>query len=186
MEILEFRKITTDDRHEIKFDTWSRIYEYPMVLDMIEKYTNNPNIKIHNSSWGHQGCHITFKNILEDKYLNVKNTDIAPSKVPNTSIWDITKENKEFEDCFDVVLNVSTIEEVNYNHVTILKNLLKQVKPNGVLICTFDIPGIQLDEIELFINKKIKRFNNELNGSVSIIPNNRYANLTCGLLVIKK
>jgi SAM-dependent methyltransferase len=186
MKVLEFRKLTTDDKYDKQFSTWSRIYEYPMVLEMIEKYTPNNDIKIHNSSWGHQGCHITFKDILEEKFNKVTNTDINTSKIANTGIWDITQENKEFEAKFDVVLNVSTVEEVNFNHVTILENLLKQVKPNGILICTFDIPGIQLGEIEVFINKKIKRFNNELNGSVSIIPNNRYAKLTCGLLVIKK
>ena len=90
------------------------------------------------------------------------------------------------EEQFDVVLNVSTVEEVDFNHVTILENLLKQVKPDGLLICTFDIPSLQLGEVELFINKEVERFDNELNGSVSVIPNHRYKHLTCGLLVIRK
>lgn len=186
MEILEFRKIKTDDRHDKVFDTWSRIYEYPMVLDMIEKYKTNGDISVHNSSWGYKGCHITFKDILEERYNKVTNTDINISKVPNTGVWDITKENKDFKEQFDVVLNVSTVEEVNFDHVTILKNLLKQTKSNGLLICTFDLPGLQLKEVEKFIGKTIERFDNELDGSVSAIPNNNYKHLTCGLLVIRK
>jgi len=181
MEVLEFRKIRVSDRFEKRFDAWSRIYEYPMVLDMIEKYKPNKDISIHNSSWGHKGCHVTFKNTLEKKYKNVINTDISPSRYPNTGIWNITKENKSFEEKFDVVLNVSTIEEVNFDHVTIFNNLLKQVKPNGLVICTFDIPGIQLDKISFHIDKEIERFDDELNGSNSAVPVQKYRSLTCGV-----
>jgi hypothetical protein len=59
-EIIEFRFLTTDDNYDLKYNWWSRIYEYKYVLDMISKLGGNSQSKIHNTSWGWEGCHVMF------------------------------------------------------------------------------------------------------------------------------
>lgn len=187
MEILEFRKIRLSDRYDKKYGAWSRIYEYPLVLDKIKEHNNVDNPKIHNTSWGFEGCHVTFKNDVDDLYIESYHSDIKPSTLPKTGVWDLTKEpNEEFVNNYDVVLNVSTMEEVKFNHITIFNNMLKQVKDGGILVCTFDLPGLQLEKFEGLFKQKIERFDDELDGSVSVTPNNKYEHLSCGLLVIRK
>lgn len=187
MKLLEFRKIRVSDRMDKRFEAWSRIYEYPLVLDVIKKYKNGSDISIHNSSWGFAGCHITFKDELDQKYKNVLHTDIKPSELANTDVYDITKEPPvEYIGRFDVVINVSTVEEVKINHMTIFNNLLAQINDGGVLICTFDLPGLQLRKFEKMFEQKITSFDDELNGLVSAIPNPKYKRLKCGLMVVEK
>lgn len=187
MEVLEFRKITLDDRFDKDYKAWSRIYEYPLVLEMIKKYSDIEDPKIHNTSWGWEGCHVMFKNDLDEISDNCIHSDLKKSNLPKTTIWDLTKEpNDDFKNNFDIVINVSTMEEVNFDHMTIFNNLLGQVITGGLLICTFDLPGLQLEKFETLFDRKIKIFNNEINGGVSILPDNRYKHLSCGLMVIKK
>ena len=186
MKLLEFRKLRTSDRYEEKFEAWSRIYEYPLVLDMIAKYKPGSDVSIHNSSWGFAECHITFKDALESRYSNVTNTDLRPSDLPNTGVWDITKEpTPEFAARFDVVTNVSTVEEVKFNHMTIFENLFARLNPGGILILTFDLPGLQLRKFERLFAQKITPFSDELNGATSAIPNRKYKRLSCGLMVVE-
>ena len=102
-------------------------------------------------------------------------------------IYDIT--NKPTEDKiekFDVVLNVSTVEEVQDNHFNILHNLFNQVKKGGLLIITFDLPGLQINDFELMLDKKLKVSENDISGSNSILINPHCSNLNCGILIIKK
>lgn len=187
MKLLEFRKIRVSDRTEAKYEAWSRIYEYPLVLDTIEKYKDGKDISIHNSSWGFGGCHVTFKDEIESRYRNVIHTDIKPSELANTAVWDITKAPpEEYLNRFDVVINVSTVEEVKFSHVKIFHNLLSQVKEGGILICTFDLPGLQLRKFEKLFGEKIAFFDDELNGAISEFPNPKYKRLKCGLMVVEK
>lgn len=188
MEVIEFRKIRKNDSHDLKYNWWSRIYEYPLVIEAIDKYMDkNNDIKIHNTSWGFEGVHIIFKNDLEKKYTEVVNSDIKKSDEPNTIIWDITtKADGNYMNYFDVVINVSTVEEVKSDHVNILKNLLDQVKPGGLLIITFDLPGLDLNSVENFLNSKLVTHDDDVNGSNSHFKNDKYSHLTCGLLVLKK
>ena len=152
MEILEFRKIRLTDRHDKKYDAWSRIYEYPLILDMLEKYLETDNIVVHNTSWGHKGCHITFKDDLENKYKEVVNSDILKSNVPNTIIQDITKEpTSDFINRFDVVMNVSTVEEVRFDHVMIFNNLYKQMLPR---IHIFNHTTFQSSDNSIFLSDR--------------------------------
>ena len=54
LQLLEFRKITIDDIFDDKYDdgfSWSRAYEYPLVIKTINKYYKSENY-IHNTSWG--------------------------------------------------------------------------------------------------------------------------------------
>ena len=189
MKVLDFRFLSTEDicDDELFNDghAWSRCYEYPIVLNLMDKYLNTEST-VHNSSWGFQGIHTIFKESLDKKYKNVLHSDIKFSNLPNTMVYNILEEPPEkFKNYFDCVLNISTVEEVGGDHTQIIKNLYNQVKAGGYLICTFDYPGIQLEKVENFINKKIKIPKNLLNGSNSVVKNNRYSNLNCGLLVIE-
>jgi len=187
MEILEFRKIRRSDIVDLKYNNWSRIYEYPLVLSIIKRHTISKNTKIHNTSWGWEGCHIQFKTDLDLLSDNCIHTDRSPSNLPKTDIWDITHEPKDvWLNSFDIVINISTVEEVNFNHITIFENLLKLVKDGGLLIITFDLPGLQLDKFEKKLKYKIKRFNDEISGINSEIISKRDEKLTCGILILRK
>ena len=170
-----------------KYDAWSRIYEYPLVLDKIKEYKSGADISIHNSSWGFEGCHTTFKEDLEEIYNNVLHTDIKASDLANTAVYDITKPAPEdYIGKFDVIINVSTVEEVKFDHVKIFNNLLSQVNNGGILILTFDLPGMQLRKFEKMFGEKIARFDDELNGANSANPNRKYKRLECGLMIVEK
>jgi SAM-dependent methyltransferase len=149
MKILEFRYMHLFDKFDNTYPHWSRKYEYPTVLAELQKrkveFKSAP--KIHNSSWGFDIEHHTkFKNDLEREFLphNVINSDIIYNGVPGTCYHDITvPPNGNFKEAFDIVLNVSALEEIPGDHDQYIKNLYDQVKPGGYLICTFDYPGLR-------------------------------------------
>ncbi|MGJ8671232.1 MAG: hypothetical protein ACSHXK_17235 [Oceanococcus sp.] len=186
-QVVEFRKIRASDACELDYQAWSRIYEYPLMISCIERCLSDTNISVHNSSWGFEGVHVLFKERLEAKYREVVNSDILPSPIPNTCVMDITEPPaNEYRGKFDVVLNVSTVEEIENDHVMIIGNLLDQVRVDGYLVITFDIPGMQMGKLERLLGKKIDRFDDELNGTNSAAPNSKFAKLSCGLLILKK
>jgi hypothetical protein len=187
LELVEFRKLSTNDRYDLKYKAWSRVYEYPVVLDCISKYLGRKDISIHNSSWGFGGIHIVFKEDLESSFESVVNSDILHSDEPNTAVLDITAQPpEEYINKFDVVINVSTVEEVDADHLEIIKNLLMQVRVGGYLIITFDLPGMQLRKLERLFNISIACDSNDLNGKNSNAPELRYSKFNCGLLVVEK
>ena len=65
IEIIDFRFLMVSDNCDLKYNAWSRIYEYPYVLNMLMNLGANKNSKIHNSSFGFEGCHLLFKNDLD-------------------------------------------------------------------------------------------------------------------------
>jgi hypothetical protein len=196
--VLEFRFLHLDDEYNKKYVAWSRIYEYPIVLHMLSKLGADLNSNIHNTCWGFEGCHVTFKNDLDSLYKNTIHSDVRQYNIKNTMIYDITKKiDNKFVEYFDFVLNISTIEEVKYSNIDIINNLFEQVRPGGYLIITFDYDkdncntcgngSINLSVIENYIGKKIESIKiNSINGSNSILPNNLYNNLNCGILVLQK
>ena len=190
IEILDFRKINTNDIYDERFDdgyAWSRVYEYPLVLKIIDNYFSDNKISLHNTSWGSVGVHIVFKNVLDSLYPNTVHSDILPSDFDKTFIYDITNTpSDELIENFDVVINVSTVEEVNHNHLNIISNLFKQVKQGGILVITFDLPGLQIDEIENSLMVKLLNSDSDISGNNSVLINNHCAGLNCGILVIKK
>jgi SAM-dependent methyltransferase len=142
---------------------------------------------VHNSSWGFEGVHIKFKNKLESEFVVVISSDIKPSKEANTTVYDITQPPMEgIKNKFDVVINVSTMEEVNDNHVSIFNNLFAQVAPGGLLICTFDIPGLQIDKFNEMFGQPIKDIGTRISGNTSRLKNSRYGDLNCGFFIIEK
>ena len=204
MKILEFRKLRYSDEHDLKsFNDgacWSRIYEYPFVLKSIKKYNEwlnkkNQDVLIHNTSWGWQGVHVTFKDKLQEIYPRSLHSDIKPSNLPHTTVYDITSEpSEEHDEHYDFVINVSKVEEINpFLHVASIKNLLAQVKKGGFLILTFDISDtvyggtINLNAVENFLEQKIEDFGEDnLDSDNSALPNKDCRGLNCGILIVEK
>jgi hypothetical protein len=195
MKIIDFRYLTRSDLFNKKYLAWSRIYEYPYVLNVLKELDADATSIIHNTSWGFEGCHVTFKDNLDDVYINTLHSDIKHSKLKRTTTHDITKKAEaKFIEHFDFVLNISTVEEVNYSHVTIIQNLLEQVKVGGYLIITFDynvknttgVGSLQLKEVEQFLNIKLEDIDNKISGLNSENVEERNKLLNCGVLVIQK
>ena len=110
MEVVEYRFITTDDTVLFKYEAWSRIYEYPLVLQKIKEIGLTADSLIHNTSWGYEGCHILFKEDLDAVYPQCLHSDIRHSSLPNTFYYDITQQiDEKYHNYFDCVINVSTI-----------------------------------------------------------------------------
>ena len=189
-KIIDFRFAETTDTHDLKYSAWSRIYEYPYVIDFIKLNkikSDIENIQIHNTSWGFEGVHVMFRDEL-DTLGKCVHSDIVTSEFRETYYYDITEESKEFENKFDFVLNVSTIEHLNNvnQRLIAIENLFKQVKNGGYLILTFDYPRVNLLEIETLVETKCKRTTVALNGENSANPNKIYKDLNIIYLILRK
>jgi len=191
MDVLEYRSITLDDEYDDYFNdglSWSRVYEYPLVMNMINKYIGyNKDHLIHNTSWGYKDIHITFKDFLDDRYDNVVHSDIKRSRLPKTILMDILRyPPPKFVGHFDVVLNISTMEHILHNHVKIFNNLLSQVRDGGLVIITFDLPILQLDVFNELFNMKFKTDGVSVTNVNSKVPFKRKSELSCGIMVVRK
>lgn len=191
LEIFEFRKVNTNDPYDEKYDdgaAWSRVYEYRLVVEEMRKHSViNKSTALHNSSWGFEDLHIQFKDELDSISDNCIHSDIQESALPKTSLWNITKKPpKDYLEKFDVVMNVSTMEEVDFEHMKVFNNLLSQVKVGGLLICTFDLPGLQLPAFESRFERKLETSATDITGLNSKLQNKTYGNLSCGIMVLKK
>jgi len=172
------------DHHFNDGYAWSRIYEYALILEKLQKYSKDGDL-IHNSSWGYEGVHVRFKEILDSLY-SVEHSDIRPSNLQNTFIYNILHNSEAMKEKYDIVINISTLEEVGGDHIEIFYNLLDQVKNNGYLMCTFDLPGLQLDKFERLFDKSIESLHENINGVNSQVPNNHCADLNVGMIILKK
>ena len=180
MKVKQFKQLSYDHPHDAKYKAWwSRQYEYPTVLKEIARLKKDPFI--HNTCWGWQDCHVTFKNDLEELYgvSSVVNSDAKKSSYPNTCVWDMcAPPPTKWEEAFDIVLNISTLEHLPSKEQTIaFYNLMKLVKVGGHLICTFDLPGLDLFRFEDILGSTYQKDN--INGLTS-------GRLDCALLVIQK
>lgn len=191
-KVIDFRFVNITDNYDEKYKqdgAWSRIYEYEYVINFIKwnKLKNFSIPEIHNTSWGFEGVHVTFRDEL-DTIGKCIHSDIVSSQFRETYYYDITTEQKDFENKFDFVVNVSTIEHLNTinDRIISIENLFKQVKSGGYLILTFDYPSVKLIEIEELIGVKCKDSLDKLNGSNSINPNHIYSNLNIIYLILKK
>lgn len=186
-EVLEFSYIDKGFEFDYQWGWWSRIFEYPLVLNKMRALGWNNSSKVHNTCWGSQGCHILFKEQLEQGSKFVVNSDINRSELPNTTVYDLTKTpSDEFLDDFDFVLNVSTLEEIRFPHLMVFQNLLSMVKPGGYLIATFDIPGLDLQMFEKLFGKKISQVAERVTGGNSPYLMTQYSHLEVGYMVIKR
>lgn len=186
-KVIDFKIIDTDYKFDLKWGWWSRVYEYELVLQKLRDLKCIPLSRVHNTCWGFQGCHILFKTELESLYSNTVNSDLLPSTISNTVIYDLREPcPDEWISNFDFVINVSTIEEINYPHTQILENLLRMVKVGGFLIATFDLPGLQLDMVEKLFGSKIQLVNNPVTGGSSADRMEQFDYLKVGYFVIQR
>ena len=161
--VIEFKFITKYDLYNEKWIHWSRKYEYPITIDYIKK--NNPK-SIHNTSCGGlntKDClHLTFCKKISEICTNTTHSDIwetygAP-KMPlndNFKFYDITKPYESQK--FDMVINISTLEELNKKERDLaFINLYNQVNDGGTLFLTLDYPNVDIEWIENLTGKKIK------------------------------
>lgn len=189
MKVLEFKYFDSSDKSvDSYFDghCWSRPYEYKKVEDSLKEHIAEES-KVHNTSWGFAGPHVMFKETLDGMPFENLHTDLRPSNLENTDVYDITQQPKEeWVEAFDAVINISTVEEVRFDHVKIIQNLLSMVKPEGYLLITFDLPGLQLQNVEEMVGQKIEDCESRLSGASSKYQNKKYSALNCGFLFIKK
>tara|TARA_Y100000310_G_scaffold326406_1_gene391265 strand:- start:2505 stop:3041 length:537 start_codon:yes stop_codon:yes gene_type:complete len=177
MEVKQFRYITVEDNVDTDFVNWSRIYEYPLVLETIHKYFKGlPTPTIHNTAWGWEGDHITFRDKLNEIGV-CTHTDVrGPVYYNIAEPW----EGK----LFDIVINISTLEELSIEKQEVaFKNLYKQVKKGGLLLITADMPGLNLEKI---VDKHCLKEGVLINGNNSVIKNSEYGHLNVIFLCIRK
>jgi hypothetical protein len=186
-EVLDFSYIDVQSPYELKWGWWSRVFEYELAISKLKKLGVSEDSVLHNTCWGYHGSHILFKNELEGISKNVTNSDILASEVPNTCVLDLrSTPNKELLNKFDFVINISTIEEIPFSHIKVIENLLSMVKRGGYLIATFDIPGLQLKEIEDLFKVKISETPEPVTGRNSPYPMYEFENLKVGYFVLRK
>jgi SAM-dependent methyltransferase len=186
-EVIDFKFIEVTDNYDEKYiSNWSRPYEYKYVIDFIINHSNKKDIMIHNTSCGGQ---FDIHNIFRDELDNIGicvHSDIVKFPLRDTYYYDITEEHKDFENKFDFVLNVSTIEHLSgIERIIAIQNLLNQVKNGGYLIMTFDYPEVNLNEIEEFTKIKCNTSKNSLNGLNSVTPNPNFKHLNIVCLILK-
>ena len=190
--VVKFSFFSTNDPCDLRFGheiCWSRIYEYPFALNEIEAIPREQK-KIHNCSWGFRDMHVAFKTWLDIQFPNTVHSDIRPSSLYNTVVWDISSPpNESFLENFDAVLNISTLEEVNAEHTQILENHLMQLRKGGRFIATFDVPGLQLEKVENYLDQKIVTPPNKLSPRNSKIKDEVLSlpdDFAAGYLVIER
>lgn len=193
-KIIDFKFAKSTDKFDSKYQqsgAWSRVYEYIYVIDFIKgkKIKDFSIPKIHNSSWGYEGVHVIFRDEL-DTIGECLHSDICKSEFRETYEYNITTEKIEFENKFDFVVNISTIEHLTTKEerLNAIENLFKQVKVGGYLILTFDYPRVDILEIETLLGVKFIEDNPEtrLNGENSLYPNIRYKDLNIVYLILEK
>lgn len=189
MKILEYRYFSILDEVDPIYNdglAWSRIYEYHKVKQLILNLVG-PTAKVHNTSWGFAGVHRVFRTELEKTFSYVLSSDHYDHGTTDTFIHDVTIPPAQWLiEAFDVVVNISAIEEIPFDPISIIENLYAQVKPQGYLILTFDIPGVDLQKLNSFLGHIIADVPVRLNGYNSKLQNQTYGYLNCGLLVIQK
>lgn len=186
-EVVEFAYIDIEYPFDFKWGWWSRIYEYPLALNILRRCGVNKESKLHNTCWGSQGPHVIFKNELETISNFVTNSDINRSEVANTSVFDLrSKTPASWLEAFDFVINISTLEEIDFPHIHIYENLLSMVKPGGYLIATFDLPGLHLEMFEELFGIKIQIPSTPVSGGNSPYQMAQFSHLKVGYMVVKR
>ena len=145
MKVIDFSFFAASDPIDAFYENWSRCYEYPWVLSRLMAYGADT---VHNTACGgDMEVHRQFAHALSSKYKTV-HSDIFGAW-GGRIFYDITKpfEGKEK---FDAVVCVSAIEHIeNVKPVEIIKNLMEQLKPGGVLLMTFDAPPINWPQLTI-------------------------------------
>lgn len=192
MKIIEFRFLSKNDESNLSDyndgSAWSRLYEYHLIEEFMKNNLDN-NSTVHNSAWGFEGVHITFRNKI-DKLYNCLHSDVVNNKYNlETYKYNLLTEDKNLEEKFDCVLNISVLEHLPGGFEGCKKallNLYKQVKKGGYLICSFDYPRVKLQELESMLGVKCEDVKDRLDGNNSLLVNKNYKHLNIVLLIVQK
>ena len=188
-KILQFRYINTNDAYDLKYKWCSRIYEYPTILNFIDDVYSNDMI-IHNTSAGHgQDLGFFMKEFIGDLnkiYKTVIHSDRLSTPEWNIIKFDLLADKHEVQ--YDIVLNISVIEHLPEEYrILALNNLWSILKPNGYLILTFDLPAINISQVENWCDGLCNiKHENAVNGLNSKYPQPQYSGYNFILLIIQR
>ena len=191
MKVIEFKFFDISEKYDIETykdnNAWSRPYEYLYAENKLAQLISHGE-RVHNSAWGFEGIHIDFRKKIDESY-DCLHSDIVKNNFNlETYHYDLLKEDVSLEGQFDAVINISVLEHLPHRFLgtkLAIENLLKQVKPGGYLICTFDYPRVELTELEEYLGVKCDEADNRLSGANSIVKNNKYENLNIVGLVLQ-
>ena len=206
-EIVEHRFFSIHDPYDLQFTDnglpWSRVYEYPWILQKMEELLQNPSkgtIDFHNSCWGWTGCHLSFRKILDQKWSGIHSDILLPnpkslvSRIQSynqhpTLIQDLSaKFPKWMHQAFTITLNVSVLEEMA---PAILKkaiaNLYKQTATGGHLLITYDHPMPSTVLLQNWFGRPDELPSEQiLTGRNSAVPNKDNEDMNCVKLCLRK
>ncbi len=184
-KVNQFRFLSnTETFLDKRFDRWSRCYEWAYVLDIVK--TIQPQT-IHNTCCGYHEIHKQFHDCLLELCPNLVNSDISTNEI-NKSFHNF-REYNILEPCseqFDLVLCISTLEELPTQIEVVFNNLLDQLKPSGRLIVTCDYPDIDVSQLEDVLHVKCQDVENRLNGMNSFYKQSEHENLNVILMDLTK
>ncbi len=185
MKINEFRFLGPDEPFiDRRFLNWSRCYEWGYVLGEVKKLSP---CKIHNTCCGPSSIHKQFHDALVSINADVVNSDLFETQT-NKDFKNFIKYDLLFKNPskYDLVLCISTLEEIKGKTKQVFDNLLDQVNSGGRLIITCDYPDVEQSILENIIGAKCSDVHVRLNGSTSIYKNHEYSRLNIILIDIEK
>lgn len=166
MKVVEFRFLSYEDKYDLRWNNWSRTYEYTKILSRLREV--NPG-SIHNTACGFDPLHLDFANELLSISADTTHSDVIKQKFQNYRRYNITNKCGYY---YDAVINISVVEHLRENcRITVLDNLYEQINPGGHLFLTFDYPSVDLEMVEEWTKSKCSDVQNRLSGCNSVIPN---------------
>lgn len=170
--------LSVRDKADKSYRAWSRVYEYPLILNRMKNIGLTGNASIHNVSCGKEYIHMKYVTELDRLYYaKLTNSDLYEHvPVPGYVRWNMTTAWPWEK--FDAVINISTVEHLpKGKRITAIQNMIDMLKPGGHLLLTFDWPRVRNAEIEAFFRTKMQDCKDRLNGGNSICPNLTYKHL---------
>lgn len=208
MDRLTSRYFTTEDLrweqciYHIPLDWWSRLYEYPWAASLCD---NSLTVLDAGCGVGHH-----FKFYLAQNCKEVHACDIEPSILNEKLVvdgikeafnYDVTSLNQkiQYQCCdfnqmkypgnyFDRIFCISVLEHCNPSEVpNILSGFKRSLKPDGLIVITFDVPTNDLLDV---ITQNLKTLNLTLASNILLErPENAIYNETwelyCFRMVLK-
>jgi len=166
-----FRLLRSDDLFDPQWQDWSRAYEWPYALAVIEAVKPH---SLHNTGCGFEAFQRPFAEAIEALVPQVLHSDSQAtptfSVMPNFRQHDI---RQPFHQAFAMVLAISYLEEIPPAwHPTVLNHLWAQVEPGGRLMITCDVerlygPSVSIPVLEDWLGATCERKEPLLTGLTS-------------------